>query len=158
VAELDVAEQLRQYLIDEDLAVAAADADGIHPIVVCDPRDGAPLPVLTDAGLDFTAGTLTLTTPTEPSAGEDNARTRTVVSIMVRARTHPQARLIVRQIQNLLTPPELWGGKHQFQMGQINPVHLCLPFRGPQRIAAEEDAYTFELAFEFLVSRSVLSV
>lgn len=77
---------------------------------------------------------------------------------MVRARTHPQARLIVRQIQNLLTPPELWGGKHQFQMGQINPVHLCLPFRGPQRIAAEEDAYTFELAFEFLVSRSVLSV
>lgn len=150
--ELDVAEELYAYLIDEGLAVALADADGTTPVVVIDPEDGAPIP----AG-DFVGGTITLTTPVEPLSGDDHSRLRTVVSVVVRAPTHPGCRVVIRGLQSLLTPLDLYGGKKMFEMGQINPVELCIPFRGPQRIGVDQDGYTFELAFEFWVRRKVLA-
>lgn len=152
MAEYDVAEELYAYLIEEELAVALADADGTTPVVVIDPVDGAPIPAS-----QFAGGTICLTTPVEPWAGDDHSRLRTVVSIVVRAPTHPGARLIIRGLQSLLTPLELYGGRKMFQMGQINPVELCIPFRGPQRIGVDDDGYTYELAFEFMVRRKVLA-
>lgn len=156
MAEYDVAEELHDYLIDEAVAVAIADADGVNPVIVCDPVDGAPAPANTESG-DFRAGTITLTTPAENWPYEDHSRQRTVVSIVVRAPENPQARLIIRSIQAVLTPLDTFGAKSLFQMGQINPVQTCTPFRGAQRVSVDEQGYTYELAYEFLVSRSALS-
>ena len=155
--ELDVAEQLRAFLITNNVAVPAASANGIDPVIFCTPRDGAPLPIKPANGPDYSAGTITLTTPTEPSAGEDHSRVRTIVSIVVRTQRAPQALLITRAIQAVLTPLELWGGRQMFPMGAITNVDLCLPFRGCRQVSADMDGYVYELAYEFLIRRRLLS-
>lgn len=152
MAELDFAPALLQYLVTEGVAVRPADADGIVPVVFHDPKDGAPAP----AG-DLAGGTITLTTVGTPSAGEDNARKRAVVALNIRATTNAKALLIIRAVEAKLVPRELWGGKNEFQLGPINPCHLCLPFRGPQRVAVTDEGYQWDMAFEFMASRSVLS-
>lgn len=156
--ELDVAEQLRAFLIAENIAIPGAAANGINPVVFCTPKDGAPVPVRPPNGPDYSAGTVTLTTPTEPSAGEDHSRVRTVVSIVVRTQRAPQALMICRQIQAVLTPMESWGGRKMFAMGQITNVDLCLPFRGARQVSADGDGYVYELAYEFLVRRTLLTI
>jgi len=144
--------ELLQHLIDEGVCVEPADANGIDPVVFDDPRDGAPEPVG-----DYQAGTITLTTVGQPTAAEDHSRIREVIALSVRAPTNAQAELIVRAVQAVLTPMELWGGRHRFQMGAIDPVELCLPFRGPQRAMAADDGYQWDLAFEFMVRRKILA-
>lgn len=156
MAELEVVNEMCQLLIDEGICVDMKDADGVHPVVVDDPQDGAPAPVLTDSGLDLRPGTVTLTSLERP-AGEDNSRSRTVVAFCVIGPDNATAKLIIRQIQGLLQPRELWGGRNVFQMGAIDPVDLCLPFRAPSRVRVSDDGYQWDLAFELLIRRDVLA-
>lgn len=152
MAELDVALNVLKHLVDQDLAVEPKDADGVNPVVIHDPKDGAPIPVG-----DYAGGTITLTTLGEPSSGEDHSRLKTVVAFNVRAPTNAQARLIIRSIQAVFTPLETWGGLKQFQMGDIDPVERCIPFRGASRTAVDKDGYQWDLAYEYEVRRKVLS-
>jgi hypothetical protein len=65
--------------------------------------------------------------------------------------------MIYRAIQNSLTPLEGYGGKKQFALGNIDPCELCIPFRGPQRVAATDEGYQWDMAFEFMARRKILS-
>lgn len=156
MGELFVGTELAQYLIDEGICVDLKDADGTHPVVVVSPRDGAPAPVNTTDGLDLSAGTITVTTH-DKSAGEDNSRKSTVAVLAVRAPSVPAGELLVRQLENKLVPRELWGGKTLFQMGAITRVELCLPYRGATLVSSDDDGFVWDMAFELLISRSLLT-
>lgn len=149
---LQIVPNVAQHLVDEDLAVLPADANGVNPVVFHDPKDGSPIPVG-----DYAGGTITLTTIGSRSAEEDHSRTRRVVGFNVRASTNARAELLIDQIEALFTPLETWGGRKQFEMGAINPVELCIPFRQRSRVAVDKDGYQWDLAYEFWVRRTVLA-
>lgn len=157
MAELEVSNEFAQFLIDEGVAVDMKDADGVHPVVVDAPKDGAPAPIAGKV-YDLTPGTITLGSMERPG-GEDHSRLRTVVTLAIRAPTNGAAKLIIRSIQSLLVPEELYGGKSIFPMGAITRVDHCTPFRVPQpvRVPEDEDGYAYDMAFEFVVRRKILA-
>lgn len=147
MADLDIATEISEYLIDEGLASAGEDGDVTPPPCFVDPREGAmevPVPSGADAVIVICTG---IEVPGEWLEGDflvDRA-----IEIIVRAGSRPAAELIQRQIRGKME-------EHQnLMMGQLN-VERCKLWRGTQPIAADVDTWT--LSQSFLVQVRVVSL
>jgi hypothetical protein len=154
---LDVAEELQAYLVAQGVGVRPADADGTHAIVINQPRDGAPQPTKDGTGKFGGVSTVTINTtmPARPNP-QDFAIDETFIELVVRARQNAAAKMLLRQINGLLNPRDSVGGRRMWQMGAIDPVELCLPWRGAQFIGADEHSYDYNVSYMFQVRRAIL--
>lgn len=157
MAELDVAEELQAYLVAQGVGKLPADADGEHPVIILAPRDGAPQPQKDGSGRFGQVSTVTITTILAARPNPlDFAIDESFIDLVVRARTNGAAKLLLRQIRGLLNPNSAIGGKRMWQMGAINPVECCLPWRGAQPIGADENSYDWSESYMFSVRRAIL--
>jgi hypothetical protein len=158
---LDVAEELQAYLIEEGIGVHPNDADGAATIIVNQPRDKAPQP-LKDGSAKFgtkllgdATVTINMIMPARPNA-QDFAIDESFIDIIVRARQNAAAKMLLRQIRGLLNPRNSVGGKRMWKMGAIDPVELCLPWRGAQLVGSDENSYDWNESYMFQVRRAIL--
>lgn len=162
--EYDVVEELQTYLVQQGVGVLPAAAKvpentgNTKPVIVLQPRDGAPQPLKDGSGRFGLVPTITLNTILSSRPNDlDYAIEEVFVDIVVRARTNGVGKMLQRQIYGLLVPGDAVGGRKMWQMAGINPVECCLRWRGVQPIGADEHSYDSSQAFMFQVRRKTLA-
>lgn len=141
MANLDLAEQVRAYLVTAGAVSAGESGTSTPPPCWFDPRDGAPEPPMGD---DQNAAVVTLLTGLEiPGTMNEGFIQERVLEVRVRAKTRPRAELIQRQIRGLINE------KKNTLMGALL-VEQALLWRGVQPIASDETSWTLTQSFRVM--------
>lgn len=150
-----VAEELQTHLVANGIGILPADTatnQGVKPVVILEPRDGAPQPV----GKFDSPAVITLRNVASGRPHDlDYAIEETFVDVVVRAKNNGNCQLIQRQIRGLLIPGDAVGGAKMVTIGAVLVEYLT-QWRSDQPIGQDATSYDRVQSFRFGVRRKAL--